>query len=140
MNELWNWQPNVGLEPFKFNTLIDEYIAQFELFLDPDDSPDTTDWIQYKMPNHEVSIDVENKKIVSIFTDESFCYQGNTLLGKKVSELESIIAQKPDNVGEPVDYGDGNIQIPLEYDSLGLIAWICNDVVISASFYEFEDD
>lgn len=136
----WSWIPNEGLGPVKFECDINVYIKKLGALLDLSDEPDSTNWVQYHLPDREVFIDVESNKVVSILCYDEFLYKGNNLIGMRVADVDKLIECSPDEIGEPVIYDDGDVQTPYEYMSLGLQIWFSNNqaVSISCSKYELE--
>jgi len=129
MDITWNWVPKIGLGPFKLGKKIEKYKKEFELILL--DEEDSTNWDSYKLPKLDVYIDVEDGIIESIQSDEYFCYVGINLIGLTLSELNKNLPNSSLNIGDYVEYDDGDIQIPYDFDELGLQVWLSNDKVVS---------
>lgn len=129
MNIVWNWTPRVGLGPFKVGENIDKYKSEFGLiFLDEQDN---TNWDSYKLPELDIFIDVENEIIESIHSDKYFCYKGVNLIGLTLEELNQKLPQTRAEIDDCVEFDDGDIQTPYDYDELGLQVWLSNNRVVS---------
>ena len=75
------------------------------------------------MPNTEISLDVENGLVVSIFSHDHFCFKSENLIGMKVTYLLELMSSAEHDDGETTEYADGEIQTVYEFDELGLQVW-----------------
>ena len=133
MEIIWNWQPKVGLGPFILGTLIDTYRKNYSFVLASDEVEDRTNWVGYKITGVDTFIDVEDGSIESISSSEYFCFKGDNLIGLTFNELNKKLPNAIHGIGEPVEYDDGDVQISYDYDELGLIIWVSNDIVVNAT-------
>lgn len=88
------------------------------------------------MPNTEISLDVENGLVVSIFSHDHFCFKSENLIGMKVTYLLELMSSAEHDDGETTEYADGEIQTVYEFDELGLQVWESNGVIVGAACIE----
>lgn len=55
-------------------------------------------------------------------------------------ELNAHLEKKPDEVGDSVEYENGSIQTPYEFEDLALEVWFENGILVSAFAGEIVDD
>lgn len=132
LNMEWIWKPNSRVGLIKLGDKIDEYLDDFGLIL-LDEHLDATGWVRYKVPDIDTYIDAEDGVIVSISSYEIFIFDNNNLIGMDTKDLNKALGYNPDEIGNQVLYGDGDIQIPYDYNDLGLQLWISNGKVVLAS-------
>ncbi|MEC4802928.1 MAG: hypothetical protein SAJ72_01580 [Jaaginema sp. PMC 1080.18] len=137
----WIWIPNQRLGAIEFETPIEIYINSLGAYMsEPKD--DVTGFETYEITNEDITIYVENDLVVTVNAYECICYKGINLIGVHQKELINLLEIEPDEIGTPVLYEDGDIQTPLDFDSLGLEAWISNDCVVScccSNLIQFEE-
>ncbi|RLA51907.1 MAG: hypothetical protein DRR42_09045 [Gammaproteobacteria bacterium] len=136
MSYEWEWFPNRSLGPVTIGSNIEIYIANLALV--KDESTDATGWDTYILPDFEIYIDVEDGKVISITAYREFLYKGRNLVGTNLIELDGLIDAKADEVGQPVEYEDGDIKTPYEYFGLGLQVWVSKNRVTSISCMSYE--
>jgi hypothetical protein len=129
MNILWNWLPRVGLGPFKLGENIQKFKHNYDFVLL--DEEDTTNWDSYKLSELDIYIDVEDDIIKSIHSDKYFCYKGINLIGLTLEEFNQQLSQFSAEIGEYVEFDNGDIQTPYDYDEVGLQVWLSNNKVVS---------
>lgn len=133
---LYKWIPNKSLGKFVLGAPINQYD---NLILMEEEYDKSVEWEVYKpIDSDMLRIFVEENKIISIACYDTCSYQDTNLIGKKLGELEKILAQKPTEIGEPIELDIGGEQIPIEFDPVGLQVWIKDGVVVSA-FFRSED-
>lgn len=119
---LYNWIPNRSVGDLALGSKISHYK---NLVLVEEEFHESVDWNIYRLKDNDtIRVYVEKKNIISILCYEKFFYQGINLIGKKLKEVEKILEQKTSEFGEPVDLGNDGIQIPVEFESIGLQAWV----------------
>ena len=131
MNIEWTWIPNICLGPIKIGSDIEPYLATLNLVAD--NSEDNTGWDTYIFPDFETYIDVEDEKVVSVTTYSEFLYKGQNLIGLNLFKLGELLGVAADEIGQPVEYEDGDIKTPYEYYELGLQVWVSDKHVTSIS-------
>lgn len=132
MEIIWSWHPKIGLGPFKLGTNIDAYLRNYNLFPNNTEEDDGTNWDSYKISGVDTFIDVENGVIESIRSFEFFYYMGKNLIGLTLEELNQKLPNSAKEKGDSVEYEDGDIQTPYDYDDLGLQIWLSKNRVVSA--------
>ena len=130
MLQNWLWIPNKSLGAIEFDTSIEIYINSIGAYMS-EPKNDITGWETYEIDNEELYIYVEEGLVVSVSAYESIYFKNINLIGLSQKELIEILEVEPDEVGTPVLYEDGDVQTPLDFDSLGLGAWISNDRLVS---------
>ena len=134
----WVWVPNQSLGPVFIGSKIENYIGVFALTKDT--TVDATGWDTYVFPNHNIYIDTDNGKVVSITSYSEFFYKGQNLIGLGILELSKLFGVDPDEIGDPVEYEDGDIKQPFEYFDLGLQVWMSDGTVTSVSCMCYEEE
>lgn len=132
---IWNWFPGLGLGPFKFNSNISDYLDTYRLEKELEEV-DITDWITYEVPNTEISIDVEDGLVASISSYDFFCYKNENLIGMQLNKLLELMSPHKYEVGETIEYDDGEIQTAYEFDDLGLQVWESVGLIVGAACRE----
>jgi len=134
----FEWLPNIGLGDIRFGESINLYISSLGVYLDPDDER-LQGWVRYKVPNEDILVDVENNKVVSITSYSKFYCNGINLIGLSIVRLNDLLNTSNPEVGMGVEYDDGEIQFPVDYDDEGLQVWkLENNLIVSASCYKRE--
>lgn len=134
----WEWIPNRSLGPVSIGSRIESYIEIFALV--KEESADATRWDTYIFPSFNTYIDTEDGEVVSITAYKEFFYKGQNLIGASIVKLGNLLGVKPDEIGQPVEYDDGDIKTPYEYFDLGLQIWVSNSCVTSASCMSYENE
>jgi len=132
LDERWLWKPNSSVGVIKLGDNISHYVDSLDLKI-WDEEADETGWVDYKIPKVDTYISTQNGVVRSISSYEVFTYNETNLIGLKLEDLYQILNCKPDEIGTPVIYEDGDIQIPYEYFELGLELWISDGKVVLAS-------
>jgi|GEM_PF-1183408 len=137
----WHWTPGVGVGPFKFDAPIADYFAEFKLKLTSPEGDDVTGWGTYEIKQMEDKIVwTEEGKIASVGCYDFFGYKGKNLIGMSEDEFIKHMGQQPDEIGTSVEYDNGSIQTPFEYEDLAMEAWSEDGVIVSASAYRIFED
>jgi len=136
----WNWTPGVGVGPFKFGTSIDDYKMDFDLELVIPEGTDVTGWGGYEVDGLDMTISTEEGKIESIQCEGYFRYKNKNLIGMSEEEFVAHMGEHPYEIGVGVEYDNGVVETPFEYDDLALIVWTADGKVVSASASEIVED
>ncbi len=115
------------------------YVSSLGAFV-PEDHESSIDWVRYSIPDYDVCIDVEDKIIVSVTSYSEFLYKGLNLIGMNIIELGQALDCTADEIGETIEYDDGESKTPYEYFGLGLQIWVSEGEVVSASCLSYDDD
>tara|TARA_R110000787_G_scaffold1497_7_gene6284 strand:- start:3058 stop:3480 length:423 start_codon:yes stop_codon:yes gene_type:complete len=137
MKMMWDWVPNQRLGPIEIGISVETYVGQLgaQLLAEIDDS---TGWDSYYIPHHDVYINAEDGEVVSISAHKSFYYGIKNVLGMTIEQLEALLGCKADEIGNSVEYEDGDIQTPYDYSELGLVAWVSQDVIVNVVCTTYE--
>ncbi|WP_299817497.1 hypothetical protein [uncultured Roseibium sp.] len=136
----WNWTPGVGVGPLKFGVSIDDNQTDLDLKLLVPEGGDASGWATYEVGGPNKTISTENGKIESIQCEDYFGYKNENLIGMSEAELVAHMGEEPYEIGVSVEYDNGVIETPFEYDNLALIAWSADGKIVSASAHEIVDD
>ena len=137
-NLYWYWLPNIGFGPFKFEEPINHYLQDKKLVVVDDIEP-SLGWKNYKVLSEEIYIDVEDEKIVCFSSYEKFYYSSINLIGLQREELVEHLGRVPEEIGDGVVYDDGDVRVPMMFNSLGLIIWTSNEIAVLASCIKCDD-
>jgi hypothetical protein len=129
----WDWEPLVSVGPVRFGEAANPLIEKYNLQR-PEFDCDTPDWEAYQFSGTDTLINVENSSIISVACHDNFFYKSNDLLGMSLKQIRQILGQE-----DEIDSMVGT-QIPIYYDSLGLILWMKNDVIVSATCHSVIED
>lgn len=136
----WDWVPNERLGPVTLGSDINIYISELGAYRDDDDEDDVTGWTRYALPDMDTYIDVEDGKVVGVTSYESFFYDDKNLIGVPLRKLDEALGNTSDEIGEPVEYDNGEVHVPYEYSDLGLQVWVSEGKVVYISCLTYEDE
>lgn len=128
----WLWIPNQSIGVVHFETSIQIYIDSIGAFM-TESADEITNWEIYELNNEDIVIFVENGLVAAVTTYEYLYFKDINLIGIHQEELIEVLETEPDEIGTSVLYEDGDVQTPLEFESLGLEAWMRDDYVVSGS-------
>ncbi|MCZ4281965.1 hypothetical protein O4H49_14330 [Kiloniella laminariae] len=128
------WIPNISLGPFKLGEKISYYESTMGILLDPDLEE------EYNVPNSEIFLSSENGLIDMIYSYETCFYKGTNIIGLSIQSVPRLLGCNADEVGSGVEYDDGDIQYPYEFEDLGLRLWVRDNRVVSAAVTCYPDD
>lgn len=123
----WEWTPNERVGPFVFGSPIAPVQQEYGLILLEPDS-ETDDWDTYIIPDYESRVYAENDKITDVGCNDKLIYQGRNLLGRTV-ELAKRLFGDPD----VIEYNDGPVPSIYQYDRFGLMVFVIDQRIDSAS-------
>lgn len=138
-HEAWEWTPNIGLGPFKYETSVKEYMSDFEFVFEEEENKKDYDLDTYNIVGTDKCLFTEDDKIIAIRCDDQFNYSGKNLIGMTEEQFISHMRKQPDEMGIDVLFDDGTQQTPFEYNDLGLEVWTENRIVVSASAHKATD-
>jgi hypothetical protein len=138
MKELWTWVPNKRLGPVAIGSAIEIYIDQHGFAYDEDSDPND-EWISYADKSGDVHIDTEDSLVVSITAYREFHYKHLNLIGANIIELGAILGQIADEVGEAVEFEDGDVKSCYDFTELGLQIWASRGIITSATCLTYQD-
>jgi len=133
----WTWVPNVSIGPFEFGEGIEEYFDAFEILEIPEEYDPEVEWEVFGLPDEDVRIFTSEGRIISVACYGEFFLEGRNLIGMPYENVEAMLGQEPDEVGDPIPIEDEE-QVPIEFDSLGLQIWTVGGVVVSV--FSFADE
>jgi hypothetical protein len=129
----WIWVPLFSVGPFCFGETIYQYENGYQLKLVSRDSEGITGWDAYEITGYDdAQIYSENRKIVSVACYKEFYYKGFNFIGKSLKEVCDVLKLSPDKYDEII-YINESPQVPVEFDSVDLILWCENEIVVSVS-------
>ena len=128
---MWEWVPKKSLGDIELGASIGLIKSGYDLLGGEYDS--VTGWTTYYLPDHDIYIDTENDNIICITSYRDFFYKNQNIIGINILLLGETLGVLPDEVGEPVEYEDGEVKTPREYFELGLQVWMSRNVVSSVS-------
>lgn len=84
----------------------------------------------------------DNGRVDDIVCPQKLIFEGTDLIGLPIDRVIGILGQTPDEYGEPFEVDDDDLQIPAEFESLGLQLWLRDGIAVSAvvSFANVDDD
>jgi hypothetical protein len=138
MKELWAWEPNKSLGPVAIGSAIEIYIDQHGFAYDEDSGPND-EWISYADKSGDVYIDTEEGLVVSITAYRDFYYKHLNLIGANIIGLGALLGQVADEVGEAVEYEDGDVKNCYDFTELGLQIWASRGIITSATCLTYQD-
>ena len=133
------WEPNHSLGGVSLGRDIAIYIEEYGLSKDESNIDDGTNWDTYNSTYLDLEIHSDAGKIVSITTETELIYQGENLIGLTVEQVTSLLGRTADEIGESVEYEDGEIQTPYDFFDLGLQLWAESCNVVSASCLNYTE-
>ncbi len=130
----WDWTPKERVGPFEFHASIEPVRQEYGLILlEPDSETDT--WDTYIIPEYESRVYAENGKITDVGCNDKLIYQGKNLLGRTV-ELAKRLFGDPDEV----EHNDGPVPSIYQYERFGLMLFVIDQRIDSASCAGILDD
>ncbi|POF29593.1 hypothetical protein [Roseibium marinum] len=136
----WKWRPGVSVGPVKFGVSLQDYQADFDVALIEPEGTDATGWGEYEFGGEDKTVWTEEGKIVGVRCDDFFGYKGKNLIGMSEAEFIEHMGRDPDEIGTSVEYEDGSIQTPFEYEDLALEVWSEDGKIVCASATEIVND
>ncbi len=124
--------PNKGLGRYILGSDIQEYQERYGVVLHRTEDSQTG-WSCYKDANSKVYLYTEDHNVVAITVYDSCTYKGHELIGMPIGDFLQLLDIEPDEIGEPIEYQDGDVQTPYEFYELELEIWTSKGVVCSIS-------
>lgn len=117
---------------------IDEHIEQA---ISVDDEADSTGWITYSMKDG-IDLYVEENKIISICCTKTCYYNGLDLIGLSTVNFEGILGlDRQEREVDKIYLDSRNKKVDVvEYDEVGIQAWIDDDEIINLICNDLEDE
>ena len=137
---MWNWVPNKSFGPILLGENVSIYAKELKLILDDSGISDSTGWNTWLSELFEIMINSDFEKVISVTAYDEFCYEDKNIIGMSIDQLLDTLGDEADEVGESVEYDDGDVQTPYEFYDLGLQDWLSQDKVVSISCLSYEDD
>lgn len=134
---MWSWIPNTSLGNIAIDESLSSVRSKYKLLASEEDS--ITGWTSFFIPDHDIYIDVENGKVVSITSYNKFLYREKNCIGLNMLDLGEVLGTLPDEIGEAIEFQDGEVKTPREYLNLGLQVWSTNNHVTSITCLHYED-
>jgi len=78
--------------------------------------------------------------VISVTAHGGVLYEGFDLIGLTIAELEELLDSEADDQGEPVEFDDGDVQVPYDFFDFGLQVWTVDDVVVSVICLDYGED
>jgi len=135
----WEWVPNKSLGPILIGADIRTYIKDFNATIDKNMGDDLTGWDSYDLLDYEIRIDAENNKVLSITSYKEFLFRKRNAFDLSVSQFIKLLECSPDEIGDNVEYDDGDIKTPYEFFEIGLQVWASNSVITSITCMTYQD-
>ncbi|MCX2721844.1 hypothetical protein [Roseibium salinum] len=98
----WDWTPGVGVGPFGFGTLIQDYMSHYDVKLVRREGSSITGCGEYEIGGEDKVVWTEEGKIVCVRSDDFWGYKGKNLIGMSEEELIAHMGQDPDEIGTSV--------------------------------------
>lgn len=137
MNKIkWNPLKNVG--PFKINTSIDDYIEKYNLKKTENGKKDKTNWITYREINSNISIHVENNRIVSIACYKYCFYNDVNIIGLTINDFKNLINKTPDDNIDTIEI-ENETQYVYEFEDLGCQVWERSGKIVTIFCCNYEN-
>ncbi len=123
---------------FELNTGICGYIENFNFKYSPID--ESTEWETYSLENEEISLYVEDGKIVSIVCNEECLYKGRNIIGMNIDEFINFYDAKPIGEIDKLYVNENETQDVYEFDDIGLQVWCKDDIIVTVIASAFTDE
>jgi len=136
---IWEWVPNKSLGPISIGADISIYIKDFNATIDKNMADDLTGWDSYDLLDFKVRIDVENNKVMSITSYKEFLFKKRNAFDMSVSQFFKLLENSPNEIGDNVEFDDGDIKTPYEFFEIGLQVWASNSVITSITCMTYQD-
>lgn len=137
----WRWSPGIGVGPCKFGESIQLVAQGIDIKKVRDEGTSSTGWGVYEVVGDEYkTVWSENGTVVCVRCEDVFVFMNKNLIGMSEEELIAHMGQQPDEIGTSVEFEDGSVQTPFEYEDLGLEVWFEGGKLVSASATEIVDD
>lgn len=134
----WNYVPNVSLGPIEIGSDIDDHVRTLGARYD-ESSADGSPWDSYVIPEHDIYIDVADGRVISITGYKVTSFKDHNLIGMSLIHLGEVLGVTADEVGDPVEFDDGDVKTSYDYFALGLQIWVSNGIVTSATCLSYEN-
>jgi len=124
-------QPLVAVGSFEFVTPIKRYVEQFPFIheVEQDD-----DYEVYSLETPLVEIYVEEGRIESVVCREECLYKGMNIIGMSIDQFISNYDAEYFGEIDELDFEeDDTPQYVYDFDSLGLLIWVKNDLIITVT-------
>jgi len=123
----WDWNPGVSVGALIFEAaLVPEILGVHVERLQP--SCDEADWERYRIGDELARVSPADGKIISVECFHYLKWNGNELLGLRVDDVNHLLPRAT-TLREVYDDGDEL----WECDELGLMLWVENGIVASAT-------
>ncbi len=132
----YDWIPKKSYGVLVLGDNINKYCNTLGTYLASATDP-TTGWSTYYLPDADISIYVEEEKIICIEINDRCFYKGTNLIGLPLESVETILLCKARSAGIVVEYDDGDIQYPYEFSDFGLDIWVSEEKIVAASVSNF---
>lgn len=128
----WVWIPNVSLGPILLGSSVKNYVNTLGA-IRSEEAGDSTGWESYVIHDYDVYIDVSTGKVVSATAYSDFIYEDTNIIGSTIQQLNRILNHSAFEVGDPIEFDDGDVKISYDYFELGLQVWSSDTAVTSAT-------
>ena len=130
----YDWIPNVGVGEFKFGEPVSQYVESGVLIINR--FMEELVGMSYDDAEGTINVCEENGMIEDIYCDKILTYRNQNLIGLHIDDAAMLLERKP-SYGEPLDkseiFDDGRLEVPAEFDDLGLTLWLDEGIVVSAA-------
>lgn len=123
---------------FELNADICNYIENFDFEYSPAD--ESTEWETYSLKNDDISLYVEDGKIVSIVCNEECIYNGRNIIGMNIDEFINFYEVNPIGEIDKLYVNDNETQDVYDFDDIGLQIWCKDDIIVTVIASAFTDE
>ena len=140
MSDEWELKENDSLGPIKLNSNISKYTNRYRIEK-LEDPTDTTGWTSYEINADGIVIDVDELSglIVSVTARKKCLLDGKNMIGRSLSELNELLPEQTVEKGDAVEYEDGDLRTPYDYENSGLQVWVSNGSIMSITCLTYSD-
>lgn len=139
----FEWVPTVRVGPVHFGDDIADHIKNMPIqaCMDPFDENEFLCYGYGEEEEPSYFLD-DDGRVEDIVCFDGLIFQDTNLIGLPIDRVIELLGSDPDEYGEEVKHGEGEIRTPVEFDNLGLQLWLRDGIAVSAvvSVANVDDD
>ncbi len=122
--------PFKRVSDFYFTDEIKKYIFKYDF--DINVCSDATNWDEYSLDSHGISIYTDKEKIESISCNKSMLYNGKEIIGISILDFVNMFKLKVSEKPDKIYMNELEIQYTYEFDAIGLQVWCLDNRIVTA--------
>ena len=143
-DKIFVWKPDVALGPVEFGQPVQRYVESLDLRICENPfKPGEFECYSYGEDMDPAYYADDEDRVENIVCFEKLIFEGQDLIGKTLEEVIQILGQEPEEIGQAEEGLDGEVEVAVEYDNLGLQIWIVDGVsqsaIVSKAFQEDDE-